>query len=88
MAASVVASVLRIVSDNHYTTDVLLGAGVGLLSGYALPQWLHYGASGELATGWLPTSPGILDSSPAISWRRSPTPSKHWRLDAQQHPGP
>ena len=33
---------LRIMSDNHYTTDVIGGAALGLLSGYALPRLLHY----------------------------------------------
>jgi membrane-associated phospholipid phosphatase len=36
-------AVLRIVSDDHYASDVLFAAGVGFLSGYVLPSWLHYG---------------------------------------------
>jgi membrane-associated phospholipid phosphatase len=43
LAGSAAASVMRITSDNHYATDVLLGAGIGLASGYVLPSWLHYG---------------------------------------------
>lgn len=35
--------VARIISDNHYASDVVVGAGVGLASGYLLPKWLHYG---------------------------------------------
>jgi membrane-associated phospholipid phosphatase len=35
---------LRIVSDNHYATDVLTGAAVGLGAGMLMPRWLHYGA--------------------------------------------
>src|SRR5262249_41640842 len=35
-AASTVG-VFRIMSDNHYASDVLLGAGVGLFGGYVLP---------------------------------------------------
>jgi hypothetical protein len=38
------AGVLRVMSDNHYATDVLLGMGVGLFGGYGLPTLLHYGA--------------------------------------------
>lgn len=34
--------VSRIVSDNHYASDVLVGAGVGAVSGYFIPKWLHY----------------------------------------------
>jgi len=43
MAAATTAGVLRISSDSHYATDVLLGAGVGIFAGYGLPRLLHYG---------------------------------------------
>lgn len=33
----------RLISDNHYASDVILGVGVGLASGYVLPSILHYG---------------------------------------------
>ena len=33
---------LRVVSDNHYASDVLLGAAIGLGSGLGLPWLLHY----------------------------------------------
>lgn len=32
---------MRIMSDDHYATDVLAGAAVGLLSGYLLPRLLY-----------------------------------------------
>lgn len=35
--------VLRLVVDRHWTSDVLTGAAVGLINGYVLPSWLHYG---------------------------------------------
>jgi membrane-associated phospholipid phosphatase len=35
--------ILRIVSDDHYASDVIVAAGVGFLSGYVMPSWLHYG---------------------------------------------
>jgi membrane-associated phospholipid phosphatase len=40
---------LRIMSDNHYATDTLVGAAIGLGSGLGLPWLLHYrgGASKE-----------------------------------------
>jgi membrane-associated phospholipid phosphatase len=51
----------RVVADNHYASDVVVGAAVGLASGYLLPSWLHYGLghakrdlparSGRAATG-------------------------------------
>jgi membrane-associated phospholipid phosphatase len=34
--------VLRIVSDNHHTTDVLTGAAVGTVVGLGVPWLLHY----------------------------------------------
>ncbi|MGB0678601.1 MAG: phosphatase PAP2 family protein [Polyangiales bacterium] len=42
LAAASTVGVLRMMADKHYSTDVLLGAGVGLLSGYFLPRILHY----------------------------------------------
>jgi membrane-associated phospholipid phosphatase len=33
---------MRILSDRHYTTDVLAGYAVGFLTGYFLPRLLHY----------------------------------------------
>lgn len=40
MATSI--AVLRLMTDNHYLSDVLVGAGVGIGAGYALPVLLHY----------------------------------------------
>ena len=34
---------LRIVADQHWATDVLVGAGMGTFSGLAIPYLLHYG---------------------------------------------
>jgi hypothetical protein len=42
LALATAVGVLRIAADRHYATDVLLGAGVGLLSGWLLPWLLHY----------------------------------------------
>ena len=44
LTAATTAGALRVSSDKHYSTDVLLGAGIGLFSGYGLPMLLHYGA--------------------------------------------
>lgn len=44
-AALVVASsvaVLRMIADRHYVTDVLVGAVIGLGTGFLLPYLLHY----------------------------------------------
>jgi membrane-associated phospholipid phosphatase len=45
MSAAIVGGVLRVMSDNHYASDVLLGAGVGVVAGYVMPVVLHYGRS-------------------------------------------
>ena len=37
------SAVLRIISDDHYASDVMVAAGVGFLTGYVIPSWLHYG---------------------------------------------
>jgi membrane-associated phospholipid phosphatase len=40
MASAV--GILRIASDDHYATDVLVGTAVGLLSGYLFPRLVYY----------------------------------------------
>lgn len=42
LGAASVTGILRIVSDTHYTTDVLAGTAIGLFSGFVLPRVLHY----------------------------------------------
>ena len=41
--------VLRIVADKHWASDVLTGAGVGLLGGLVIPYALHYRRDEEAA---------------------------------------
>jgi membrane-associated phospholipid phosphatase len=57
LAAATASGTLRISSDTHYATDVLLGAGVGLFAGYGMPTLLHYrsGRRGAARGGLLPT---------------------------------
>jgi membrane-associated phospholipid phosphatase len=43
LAAASATGVMRIMSDDHYSTDVLLGVALGLGSGWLLPELLHYG---------------------------------------------
>jgi membrane-associated phospholipid phosphatase len=47
LAAASTEGVLRIMTDDHYASDVLIGVGVGLASGYLLPSWLHYGFAND-----------------------------------------
>ncbi|MCM2322389.1 MAG: phosphatase PAP2 family protein [Oligoflexia bacterium] len=44
IALGVAASIgaLRMMADQHYASDVLVGAAVGWASGYLLPYYLHY----------------------------------------------
>jgi membrane-associated phospholipid phosphatase len=42
LATATVASVFRVVSNKHWMTDVLTGAGVGLISGWLMPWLMHY----------------------------------------------
>ena len=44
-------SIFRITSDNHYASDVVVGAAIGYLYGYAMPKWLHYGRLRALPGG-------------------------------------
>jgi membrane-associated phospholipid phosphatase len=55
LAAATTAGVLRVMSDNHYASDVLLGSGVGLFGGYVWPALWHYGFGSKAgATSFLP----------------------------------
>jgi len=42
MGAATTVGALRMAADRHYFSDVIFGAGIGLISGMLLPQWLHY----------------------------------------------
>ncbi|MFW5925613.1 MAG: phosphatase PAP2 family protein [Myxococcota bacterium] len=42
VGAAAVVGAMRMVGDKHYMSDVLLGATVGLLSGYVMPKLIHY----------------------------------------------
>ncbi|HVH43010.1 MAG TPA: phosphatase PAP2 family protein [Labilithrix sp.] len=55
LSVATAQAVLRINSDNHYATDVILGASLGLASGYALPKLLHYRTASGKSASLLPT---------------------------------
>ncbi len=42
-ALATTTGILRLVADRHYASDVLVGTAVGIINGYLLPSWLHYG---------------------------------------------
>jgi membrane-associated phospholipid phosphatase len=43
IGAAVVNGMGRVMTENHYTSDLLLGVGLGLFAGYVVPKTLHYG---------------------------------------------
>ena len=55
-AAATTAGVLRVMSDNHYASDVWLGSGIGILGGWLWPLIWHYGfgARGSSLASFLP----------------------------------
>ncbi len=55
MSVATAQGVLRISSDNHYATDVILGAALGIGSGYFLPRLLHYRSRGGGGVSLLPS---------------------------------
>jgi len=53
--------VMRIAGDQHYLSDVLVGAGVGTLVGLGLPWLLHYRMGEDTPTeGDAPTAPTVM----------------------------
>ncbi|MBK6685696.1 MAG: phosphatase PAP2 family protein [Deltaproteobacteria bacterium] len=42
MGLALTTSLLRVASDQHYATDILGGAAIGLLSGFLVPYLLHF----------------------------------------------
>lgn len=54
LTMSTTTGVLRIVSDRHYASDVVVGAGAGLVSGMLVPWLLHYRGSEAAGTAFVP----------------------------------
>ena len=40
-------SIARVMGDTHYTSDIVVGAAIGALSGWAVPNLLHFRAGGQ-----------------------------------------
>jgi membrane-associated phospholipid phosphatase len=65
LAAAAFTSYLRMAADKHYLSDVLVGAGVGSLIGWAVPYLFHRpGTKGAPQAGDVMPAPGGI----AIAW--------------------
>jgi|HubBroStandDraft_6_1064221.scaffolds.fasta_scaffold87084_2 hypothetical protein len=65
IGVSVATGILRVVYDEHWASDVMVGWVDGVLSGYVLPSLLHFGFGsgrpvGEIRTGTLRMVPALL----------------------------
>ncbi|HEY8086940.1 MAG TPA: phosphatase PAP2 family protein [Polyangiaceae bacterium] len=65
IGVSAASGVLRLVYDEHWASDVMVGWATGVLSGYVLPSVMHFGFGsgrpiGEVHSGTLHLVPTIL----------------------------
>jgi len=60
LASATTTSVLRIVADKHYTSDVLLGAVLGFAFGFGFPMLLHYRGEAKPAPTATSASPQMI----------------------------
>ncbi len=67
LAAGTTAS-LRVMADQHYLSDVLVGSAVGAAMGFGVPWLLHYRGGGSLLPGSTGARPG------AVTWTLAPGP--------------
>lgn len=68
LAAASSTAVLRVMSDRHYASDSLLGVGIGLVSGWGLPEWLHYGAAQGGSAGQPSRAGALLPTFGGEGW--------------------
>ena len=67
LAAGTTAS-LRVMADQHYLSDVLVGSAVGAAMGFGVPWLMHYRGGGSLLPGSDRARPG------AVTWTIAPGP--------------
>jgi membrane-associated phospholipid phosphatase len=72
LSLATLTSSLRIVADEHWTSDVMFGAGLGFAYGYFIPKLLHFHTKKRSADGarsssfaWLPTFTGTTEGGTA-----------------------
>jgi membrane-associated phospholipid phosphatase len=65
IGVSITTGITRIVADMHWASDVVIGWGIGAVTGYVLPAALHYGFSSEpdahASVQWLPVAFATTD---------------------------
>lgn len=66
IAESVATGMGRLISDVHWSSDVLLGWSVGAVSGYVLPSVLHYGFGGGRPIGELQVGSALIVPTPQV----------------------
>jgi membrane-associated phospholipid phosphatase len=67
-AAAATVGYLRMAADQHFLTDVLVGASIGTLSGLGVPWLLHYRGGAK------PVKSGRAKQANQVSLRAAPTP--------------
>lgn len=50
-ALMVMTGAMRLVSSNHWGTDIVVGGAVGFATGYLAPSWLYYNSNKKEPTG-------------------------------------
>jgi len=58
--------ILRLVVDRHWASDVILGSAVGVLNGYFVPMFLHYGFGPKRVPTVIKTSFGYVAPIPQV----------------------
>jgi membrane-associated phospholipid phosphatase len=61
LGVGAVTASLRVASDRHYGSDVIVGAGIGLGVGWLMPTLLHYTVI-ESPAGTLQVVPAVIGS--------------------------
>lgn len=62
-------AMMRVVSDQHWVSDVVVGSSFGLVSGLAIPWIFHYSGGASLAL-----KPDEVAKPPSFSWSVAPSP--------------
>jgi len=63
MMTATIVSVLRMLAERHWASDVLVGSLMGLATGLGLPYLLHYGWDRSETTGAPPTTSPLSEAA-------------------------